>query len=68
MIEINNGDFGYFEFTIRYKNKYGWQLRNFAGHFEVKEMDLKNVILTDHQSDVLVTKWRITRFDKKEKP
>jgi hypothetical protein len=67
MIDINLNDFGFFEFTIRYKNKYGEQLRSFAGHFEVTEMDARNVILSDGQSEVLVTKRRITKFEKKPK-
>ena len=66
--KLKIGDFGLFEFSIRYKNKYGEQLRTFAGHFEVIEVDSRNVILSDGMSDVLVTRRRITKFEPKEKP
>jgi hypothetical protein len=66
--KIKLGDFGLFEFSIRYKNKYGEQLRTFAGHFEVIDADNRNVILSDGMSDVLVTRRRISLFEPKEKP
>lgn len=62
------GDFGFFEFTIRYKNKYGEQLRSYNGHFEIKDQDSRNLILADPEIQVLVSKRRVKIFEKKPKP
>jgi hypothetical protein len=62
------GDFGYWEFEIRYKNKYGEQLRGYNGHFEVIEQDSRNLLLADPDIQVLVTKKRIKKFEIKDKP
>jgi hypothetical protein len=62
------GMFGYFEFTIRYKNKYGEQVRGFNGHFEIVEMDSRNLLLADPDMQVLVTKRRVKKFEQMPKP
>jgi len=62
------GMFGLFEFTIRKKDKYGEYITPMAGHYEIKETDARNVLLTDGQVRLIVTKKRITMFEKKEKP
>lgn len=61
-------DFGYFQFTIRKKTKFGEFITPMSGHYEIKEMDKRNVLLTDGDRELIVTMHRITKFEKKNKP
>ena len=63
------GDFGYFEFTIRKKIRgYTEFITPFYGHYEIKEFEKNNVLLTDGDKDLIVTMHRITKFELRKKP
>ena len=61
------GQFGYFEFTIRKKNKCGEYITEMKGHYEITDTDARNVELYDGQVRLIVTKRRITKFELKTK-
>jgi hypothetical protein len=62
------GDFGFFVFTIRKKTRLGEYITPMSGHYEIKEMDKRNVLLSDGDKELIVTMHRITKFEKKVKP
>ena len=62
------GMFAYMEFSIRKKTKYGEQITDISGHYEITETDPKNIEITDGQKTLIVTKRRITKFEQKKKP
>ena len=63
------GDFGFFVFTIRKKTSRGEITSGpISGHYEIKEMDKRNVLLSDGDKELIVTMHRITKFEKKDKP
>jgi hypothetical protein len=65
--QMNIGDFGYFEFTISKKaKKYGEYETAIKGHYQIKELEDKNVLLTDGDKELIVTRRRITKFEKKK--
>ena len=71
-MQLNIGDFGYWEFDIFKKTKYKVKYREITniikGHYEVLDLDAKNVLLGDGQKELIVTRWRIIKFEKKVKP
>jgi|GEM_PF-6312314 len=68
MNDYKIGMFGIFEFTIRKKDKYGEYITPMADHYEITDVDSKNVELFDEQVRLIVTKRRITKFESCEKP
>jgi hypothetical protein len=67
MNDYQIGMFGYFEFTIRKKDKYGEYITAMSGHWEIIDSDEKNIELSDGMKSLIVTKRRITKFEEKEK-
>jgi len=67
-MQLNIGDFCYFEFEIFKKTKKGEFTNIIKGHYEVLDLDAKNVLLGDGQKELIVTRWRIIKFEKKVKP
>jgi hypothetical protein len=68
MHDYQIGTFGYFEFTIRKKDKYGEYITPMQGHYEITEVDARNIEIYDGQVRLIVTKKRIIKFEVKEKP
>ena len=67
-MQIDVGAFGYWEFEIFKKTKRGEATNIIKSHYEVLEADAKNVLLGDGQKELIVTRRRIIKFEKKDKP
>jgi hypothetical protein len=68
MIEYKIGMFGYFKFDIFKKDKFGEYTTEMSGHYEIIDIDRKNIELSDGQRTLRVTKRRIKKFELKKKP
>lgn len=66
-MQLNIGDFAYFEFDIFKKTKKGEFTNTIKGHYEVLDVDAKNVLLGDGDKELIVTRRRISKFEKKVK-
>lgn len=66
------GSFGYFEFEIKKKNKYGVYYTQVKGHYEIIAEDPKNIEITDKElraegRSIIVTRRRVKKFEIVEK-
>lgn len=66
-MQLNIGEFGYFEIEIKKKIKGKVYINDISGHFEVADVDSRNVLLTDGQSELLISKSQITKFEPKQR-
>lgn len=62
------GSFGFFEFTMRKKNKRGDFTNSISGCYEIIDIDEKNIEITDEElkaegRSIIVTKRRVKRFE-----
>lgn len=62
------GSFGYFEFEIYKKTKFGDFTTPISGHYEIIDSDEKNIEISDGLKTLIVTKRRINKFEPKQKP